>query len=89
MIAFLLAKQQHSLYLYVIDGSKCCRPLTSLIEHDLFGNCLGAQLIIALVRQYDPESADHMETFWFAKDKDIRTLGNEIERSSDDSPPWD
>ena len=88
-LAFLLAEQTYGLCLYVIDGSKCRKPLFSFVETDLFGNCLGAQLIIALVRQYDTESADQMEKFWFAKDKDIQTKGNEIESSNDDSPPWD
>lgn len=88
-IAFLLAAQETGLTLYVIDGSKCSRPLYSFIEQDIYGNCLGAQLIISLVRQYDPDSADQMEKFWFDKEPSDKIQRNKNTEDEDVDLPWE
>ena len=80
-LSFLLVSMDVGLCLIVIDGSKCSRYLQTLIEQDLFGNSLGAQILIALVRQYDPESADQMDAFWFGEKKQ--------EKSDNENLPWD
>lgn len=81
-VAFLFAEHNPGICLYAVDGSKQSASMATGIDYAPNSSDFAAMIVIALVRQYDPESADQMETFWFQKEE------NEAESDEDKDLPW-
>ena len=81
-LAFLFAEHKPGICLYVVDGSKQASSMATMIDYAHYSADFAAMIVIALVRQFDSESADQMEKFWFGKEK------NETDSDEDNNPPW-
>jgi hypothetical protein len=73
-VTFLFAEHSPGICLYAVDGSRQESPMVTSIDPAPYSSDMAAMIIIALVRQHDPESADQMEKFWFKKDEDSHVV---------------
>ena len=67
--AFLFAEHTPGICLYAVDGSRQSASMVTRIDSAPYSADFAAMIVIALVRQHDPESADQMEAFWFREDE--------------------
>lgn len=79
VIAVMFAEHAPGLCLYVIDGGTHKSAIATKLEPCEYSLDLAAMIVIAMVRQYDAESADQMENFWFGKGEqdDIWDIDNQ------------
>lgn len=81
-VAFLFAEHSPGICLYAVDGSRQESPMVTSIDPAPYSSDMAAMIVIALVRQHDPESAEQMEAFWY---QNSETDNNEDEN---ENLPW-
>jgi hypothetical protein len=81
-VAFLFAEHEPGVCLYAVDGSKQPASMATSIDSAPYSADFAAMIVIALVKQHDPESAAQMEAFWFGDAE------NEADSGEDNTPPW-
>lgn len=82
-VTFLFAEHSPGICLYAVDGSRQESPMVTSIDPAPYSSDMAAMIVIALVRQHDPESADQMEEFWFQNSETDNNNDGE-----DENLPW-
>ena len=73
-IAFVFAQLDSNVNLYVIDGSKYHAVMSAKLDLSIYALNMAAMIVIALVRQHDPDSARQMEEYWISKETERQFL---------------
>ena len=85
---FMVAEHLAGMRLTIVDGNKSCEPYAIWGPRNIKTANMMATIMIALVRQYDSESADHMERFWFGGKKEKQEKEPECDLDEEAEFPW-
>ena len=87
-VAFLFAEHTPGICLYAVDGSRQSVAMATRIDSAPYSADFAAMIVIAMVRQHDPECADQMEAFWFRESTDDSDNSTAFSYDEEESLSW-